>query len=228
MRLLRAAILSLSILALNPTRPLRAQDLTPAPASAKSWSFELFAGTSWSAPTPLTIWQVGQPDIHTMAHYKTKPWTGSPYYSFRIARWKGARAWAVDFTHQKLYLDDLPTDVQHFEVTHGYNMLHLSRIWDVDHWLLSLGGGVIFTHPENTVRNKDFYPESGGSLGGGYYLDGVSVMGAVGRHVKIAGPLFATGLGKMSLSTATIRVMDGGAEVPNVAFHINVGLGAKL
>jgi len=226
MRHLRAAALSLTLIL--SASALRAQDVSATPAPAKSWSFELFAGTSWSAPTPLTIWQSGQPDITTMAHYSTKPWTGSPYYSFRIARWKGKKAWAVDFTHHKLYLDEPPTDVQHFEVTHGYNMLHVSRIWDVDNWLLSVGPGVVFTHPENTVRNQDFYPESGGTLGGGYYLDGVSLMGAVGRQVKLYGPVFATGLGKMTLSTATVRVVDGGAEVPNVAFHINLGLGFKL
>ncbi len=226
MRLSRAALIC--SLTLISAAPLRAQEAPTPTAAAKSWTFELFAGTSWSAPTPLTIWQSGQPDIVTMAHYSTKPWTGSPYYAVRIARWKGKKAWAFDLTHQKLYLDDPPADVQHFEVTHGYNLLHISRVWDVNEWLLSVGGGVVFTHPENTVRNLDFYPESGGTLGGGYYLDGVSVMGAVGRHVTIAGPLFATGLGKFTLSNATVRVVDGGAEVPNVAFHFNLGLGVRL
>jgi len=223
MRHLRATLLSLSILLATSPRGLLAQD-----APAKSWTFELFAGSAWNAPTPLTIWQSGQPDIVTMAHYSTKPWTGSPYYAIRIARWKGNRAWAFDLTHHKLYLDDPPADVQHFEITHGYNLVHISRVWEVKSWLLSVGPGVVFTHPENTVRNLDLYPESGGTLGGGYYLDGVSLMGAVGRHVKIAGPLFATGLGKMTLSTATVRVMDGGAEVPNVAFHLNLGIGMRL
>jgi hypothetical protein len=224
MRHLRAALLFALLLSLS--RPLNAQDAAATPAP--SWSFELFAGTAWSAPTPLTIWQAGQPDIVTMAHYSTKPWTGSPYYALRIAHWKGKKAWAFDFTHHKLYLDDPPADVQHFEVTHGYNLVHISRIWNVDDWLLSVGPGLVFTHPENTVRNQDLYPESGGTLGGGYYLDGVSLMGAVGRQVKLYGPVFATGLGKMTLSHATVRVMDGGAEVPNVAFHLNLGLGFKL
>lgn len=223
MRFLRTVLFSATIAALTPTRPVVAQD-----APARSWTFELFAGGALSAHTPLTIWQVGQPDIKVMAHYSTNPMTGSPYYSMRIARWKGKRAWAFDFTHHKLYLDNPPADVQHFEITHGYNLVHISRIWDVDHWLLSVGGGVVFTHPENEVRNLELYPESGGTLGGGYYLDGVSLMGAVGRHVKIAGPVFATGLGKVTLSNATVRVADGGAEVPNVALHLNLGLGVRL
>jgi hypothetical protein len=225
MRHLRAALLFALLL---PVIPLHAQDAPVTPAPARSWSFELFAGSSWSAPTPLTIWQAGQPDIVTMAHYSTKPWTGSPYYALRIARWNGKKAWAFDFTHHKLYLDDPPADVQHFEITHGYNLVHISRVWDVNSWLLSVGPGLVFTHPENTVRNQDLYPESGGTLGGGYYLDGVSLMGAAGRQVKLYGPVFATGLGKVTLSNATVRVMDGGAEVPNVAFHLNLGLGFRL
>lgn len=197
-------------------------------AAQREWTAELFAGTAWNAHTPLTIWQAGQPDIHVQARYRTKPWTGSPYYSFRIARWNGERAWAVDFTHHKLYLDNPPAEVQRFDVTHGYNLLHLSRVWRRHDWLFSVGPGLVFTHPENTVRNLAFDPESGGTLGGGYYLDGVSLMGAVGRQVKLTGPLFVTGLGKLTLSNVTVRVVDGEAEVPNVAFHFNVGIGVKL
>ena len=77
------------------------------------------------------------------------------------------------------------------------------------------------------MRGKTLDPESGGTLGGGYYLDGVSVMGAVGRQVKIAGPIFLTGLAKGTLSNVTTRVVDGEAEVPNAAFHVNIGLGVK-
>ncbi len=208
----------LMALAASPSRELGAQS---------TWTAELFAGTAWSARTPLTIWQAGQPDIHVMAEYDTKPWTGSPYYSFRIARWSGERAWAVDFTHHKLYLENPPADVQQFEITHGYNLLHLSRIWRTRGWHLSAGPGVVIAHPENTVRNLALEPESGGTLGGGYYLDGVSLLGAVGRQVRLYGPFFVTGLGKFTLSSATVRVMDGGAEVPNVAFHLNVGVGVK-
>jgi hypothetical protein len=209
---------TLFILALSAT-PLAAQH---------SWTAELFGGSAWSAPTPLTIWQAGQPDIRIMADYETRPFYGAKYYAFRVARWKGNKAWAIDFTHHKLYLTNNPPEVQHFEVSHGYNMLHLSRIWRTHGWLLSGGGGIVFTHPENTVRGKELYPESGGTLGGGYYLDGVSVMGALGRQVKIAGPVFATALGKVTLSNVTTRVVDGEAEVPNVAGHLNVGLGVKF
>ncbi|HWA40575.1 MAG TPA: hypothetical protein VG712_03130 [Gemmatimonadales bacterium] len=212
------APLFLAALALS-SRPLAAQ---------REWTGELFAGTAFNAHTPLTIWQTGQPDIHFIAHYDTKPWYRAKYYAFRVARWNGNKAWALDFTHHKIYLTNNPPEVQQFQISHGYNLLHLSRLWRTHGWILSGGAGIVVTHPENTVRNQQFYPESGGTLGGGYYLDGVSILGAVGRQVKISGPLFATGLGKITLSNVTTRVMDGGAEVPNVAAHINIGLGVKF
>ncbi|HEU4763036.1 MAG TPA: hypothetical protein VFS28_00165 [Gemmatimonadales bacterium] len=197
-------------------------------AAQRAWTAELFGGSSWSAHTPLTIEQAGQPDIRFSAHYDTRPFYGAKYYAFRVARWHGDRAWAIDFTHHKLYLTNNPPEVQHFEVSHGYNLLHLSRIWRRHGWLLSGGGGVVFTHPENTVRGKKLYPESGGTLGGGYYLDGVSVMGAAGRQVRLSDHLFLSGLAKVTLSNVTTRVMDGEAEVPNVAAHLNFGLGARF
>lgn len=213
-----ASFILLGALAVSASRSLAAQ---------RAWTAELFAGTAFNARTPLTIWQAGQPDIRFIADWETKPWFGAKYYAFRVARWNGDKAWAVDFTHHKLYLTNNPPEVDHFEVSHGYNMLHLSRLWRTHGWILSGGGGIVFTHPENTIRGKKLYPESGGTLGGGYYLDGVSVMGAVGRQVQLTGPLFLTGLAKGTLSNVTTRVMDGEAEVPNAAFHVNIGLGVK-
>lgn len=216
-RILRSFALPI-LLAAAASRPLAAQ---------RAWTAELFAGTSFSAVSPLTIWQAGQPDIHIMADWETRPWTGAKYYAFRVARWNGAKGWAVDFTHHKLYLANTTAEVQEFQVSHGYNLLHLSRVWNKKGWILSAGPGIVFTHPENTVRGRTLDPESGGTLGGGYYLDGVSLMGAVGRRVKIAGPFFLTGLAKGTLSNVTTRVVDGEAEVPNAAVHFNVGLGVR-
>lgn len=197
-------------------------------AAQRAWTAELFAGTSFSAVSPLTIWQAGQPDIHLMADWETRPWTGAKYYAFRVARWNGARGWAVDFTHHKLYLANTTAEVQEFQVSHGYNLLHVSRLWRTHDWILSAGPGIVFTHPENTVRGLTLDPESGGTLGGGYYLDGVSVMGAAGRRLRLNDRFFATGLAKVTLSNVTTRVMDGEAEVPNAAFHINLGIGARF
>ncbi len=200
----------------------------PAPTSASHWTLEFFTGNGWNAPAPLTIEQYGQPDIHFIARWSTRPFYNAKYYALRVTRWKGDKGWAVDYTHHKLYLRNTTPEVQHFEISHGYNLLHLSKVWRTHEWILSAGGGLVFTHPENTVRGLVLDPESGGTLGGGYYLDGVSAMGAVGRQVKIHGPLFASGLAKVTLSNATVRVRDGEAEVPNAALHVNLGLGMRL
>lgn len=213
-------------LTLLVARPAIAQ--APAPTGARRWTLEFFSGNGWNAPSPLTIEQTGQPDINFIAHWTTRPFYNAKYYAVRVTRWKGDKGWALDYTHHKLYLQNTTAEVQHFVISHGYNLLHLSKVWRTHEWILSAGGGVVFTHPENTVRGLVLDPVSGGTLGGGYYLDGVSVMGAVGRQVKIRGPLFTSGLLKVTLSDVTTRVRDGEAEVPNAAFHVNIGLGMRL
>ena len=202
--------------------------LAPPLAAQREWTAELFMGGAVNAKTPITIYQAGQPDIHIMAEWSTNPMTGSPYYAFRVAKWNGDAAWGVDFTHHKLYLDNTTAEVEHFELSHGYNLLHVSRIWRKNDWNWSGGVGVVVTHPENTVRTLELYPESGGTLGGGYYLDGISFLGALGRQQRIGETFFLSALGKVTLTQATSRVMDGGAEVPNAALHLNLGVGVRF
>ncbi|MDP3296456.1 MAG: hypothetical protein Q8N09_02515 [Thermodesulfovibrionia bacterium] len=98
----------------------------------RSYSFEIFLGEQFNIPTPLTIKQKGEETIKVdWARYKSDAWTGfnSPYYAWRIGVWDDNRAWELELIHQKIILKNKPEEVQHFEISHGYNLITINRAW---------------------------------------------------------------------------------------------------
>ncbi len=125
------------------------------PLTAITLRLDLQGGTALNLLTPLTVWQEGYPELKFTAHYSVKPLEESPYYSWRIARWKGKRAWELELVHFKLYLDNPPPQIQCFQITHGYNLLTVNRAWDREKYILRAGAGLVIIHPETIVRGKE-------------------------------------------------------------------------
>lgn len=200
-----------------------------AQARPARWSMELFGGTSFSARTPFTVVQEGQPELEFTATWATRPFHSYPYYAYRITHLDslGRKGWAFDFTHQKIYLDNRPPEIQRFEISHGYNLFIFSRLWVRHDWNWSVGGGAVVGHPEDTVRGLQHLDDDGGTFGGGYYLCGVAAEAAAGRRVRLSRKFFASALTKLSAATCHVPVRNGWAEAPNVAFHLNLGVGAR-
>jgi hypothetical protein len=195
---------------------------TPLPARAQLFA-EGFLGSALSAPLPLTVAQRGFADLRFTARYETRPLEGSPYYAWRTGYWRRGRGWAVGLLHHKLYLRDPPSDIQRFEISHGYNLVALTHGWLRGANYYRVGGGAVIAHPETLVRGRTT-PQDGGPLGGGYYLTGPSLQVVFGRYVRLAS-LFALALeATASASRASVPVADGHATVPNVALHFHAGL----
>jgi len=187
-----------------------------------AWTFEAFLGSAWSLPSPLSIHQYGEERIHLTARYETRPLVESPYYAWRVARWSDERAWEFELVHHKLYLENLPDSVQHFEISHGYNLITINRAWVRGNLIWRCGVGVVASHPETTIRGKKL-PWGDGL--NGFYISGPTVQLAIGRKFPLRGGLFAVVEGKWTASNATIPVRDGNAYVPNMALHWLIGLG---
>src|SRR5262245_55901857 len=101
-----------------------------APAAAHAQvTVEYFMGSAVNVPTPLTITQDGFPDISVTGHYAVEPFDDRMYYALRVGYWREDTGWLVELLHHKLYLEDPPEGVEAFEVTHGYNMVLVSRGW---------------------------------------------------------------------------------------------------
>ncbi len=185
--------------------------------SQSKWSVELGTGSAYSFSTSLKIQQDNQPEIRIDAEYETRPWDDAPYYSWRISRWKGAAAWELEFVHMKLYLTNNPPDVQHFEVTHGYNLLYFNRAWKVKSFDIRAGDGIVIGHAESTVRNLTLNASSD--------VSGVSGQLAANRRIYFSKRFFVNPEGKLTFSSATVPVANGDADVPNIALQGLVSIG---
>ncbi len=199
----------------------------------RSYSFELLGGTQFNIPTPLTIKQKGEETIKVnWAEYKSDAWTwfDSPYYAWRIGLWEENRAWEIELVHEKIILKNKPKDVQHFEISHGYNLITFNRAWRLDKYLgliWRVGAGIVLTHPETTVRNRE--KGYGATFPNGFYISGPTAQIAVGKRINIWRGLFGVLEAKFTASYAThVPIADGHAEVPNAAVHGLFGLGYEF
>ena len=193
-------------------------------AQEASWSLEVFGGSAVSLPTRLRIEQAGERDLRLTARYVTRPWSGAPYYAYRIGRHTSSRGWELELVHHKLYLRDPPAEVQQFEVTHGYNLIFLSRVARQGRWTGRLGVGPVVGHPENEIRGRRLDSERGG-LGGGYYLSGIAGQIAGSHRIPVGGGFTVMGEAKVTGAYARVPIAGGDASVPNVAAHWLVGVG---
>ena len=193
-------------------------------AQQSAWSLEIFGGSALSLPMPLRIDQDREASIRLTARYATRPWRDAPYYAYRVGRHGASRGWELELVHHKLYLRDPPPEVQHFEVTHGYNLIFLNRVAHRGRWTGRIGLGPLVGHPENEVRGRRLESDRGG-LGGGYYLSGIAAQVAGSHRLPIGRGFAVVGEGKITGAWGRVPIADGDATVPNVAAHWLVGIG---
>jgi len=192
-----------------------------------TWTVELSGGDAYCFKTPLTIRQSGSEDIEVTAKYATHSFTAPIYYSIRLAMWQNNRAWELELVHLKIELANKPAEVQRFEISHGYNLFTVNRVWASRKYIFRLGAGVIISHPESTVREQSFN-EHQGIMNKGYYISGPTIQAAVGRKFYMNQHVFFAAEGKFTGAYARIPIEDGHATVPNVAIHGLLGLGYEF
>jgi hypothetical protein len=186
---------------------------------------ELLSGFIHNIKTPLNIQQNGYPDIKISAKYNSEPFRLPPYYDIRFSKWKNDRAWGIQFTHQKIYLDTEHPDVQRFSISHGLNELFILRMIKKNKMIYHLGAGLIIAHPESTIRNMAFSETGGIYLDKGYYLSGLCLSGTVGYNITIYKKLFLSLEARITGAWARVPVYDGHASVTNLALNGLFGLG---
>lgn len=195
------------------------------PVIAQGLTAEVFAGTAWSLPLPLRIQQPGEAPIRFKARYSTRPWRGAPYYAYRL----GYQHWSAELVHHKLYLQNPPSEIDHFEVSHGYNLAIVSRTIPFGNspTLFRVGLGLVIGHPEGRIRGKAIHPVPS-LLGGGYQISGLCLQAAVGPQLGIADHWFFRPEAKLTAAWARMSLAGGGvATVPNIALHTLFGFGYR-
>lgn len=143
-------------------------------------SLEVFGGTAWSFHTPLSVRLPGNA-LRQTAHYSTRPFADAPYYAYRIGYGTASRGVDAELLHHKLYLENPAPPIEHFEVTHGYNLVTTNARAPVGRWQLRAGVGLVIAHAEGTIagqpvgRRRTF-------LGGGYHIVGATTQVSFGRR----------------------------------------------
>jgi len=190
-----------------------------------SISMEAAAGSAYNIPTWLEIHQSGKDesgeDLEPInldnARYDTRPFYDAPYYMLRVGFWFDDRAWEFEMIHHKIYLGNEPDEVDHFNISHGYNLMTVNRVWEVHdlHW--RLGAGIVLAHPEIKVRGKELDPNKGGLKG--FYATGPAAQVALGKRFFIGEGFFVGLEAKFTAAHAAVPVYHGQAYAPNLALH---------
>lgn len=191
----------------------------------QKWSFELCGTMPYNVSLPLVIRQSGQPDIDLTARYRSEPLVTPVCWVWRIGHWSDNRSWELQAIHHKLYLENVPPEVQSFSISHGLNLITINRGWFLSDYVVRVGAGIALAHPrEYQVRGKPF-PEDQGIFGMGNYVSGPALIAGGGKQLRLTGGLFFIIEAMAAASYADVPVKDGNAHVYNVVFQINFGLG---
>ncbi len=115
-------------------------------------ALQAFGGVPLNFPTTLKINQQGEPEINHAASWESRPWEQPMYWALRL-RWQREHdGIELQFLHHKMFLKDNPATIQHFEVTHGFNILtanYMRRSRPV-HW--RVGARVTLPNTFPTIR----------------------------------------------------------------------------
>jgi hypothetical protein len=192
----------------------------PLAAAEPGWTLQALLGGSWSRSSRLTIRQDGFQDLRFDAKWETKPFTDPIYYSVRAGRWSRRGGWELELTHHKLYLRNPPPEVEHLEVSHGYNLVTLNRAWDLGPVLVRAGAGPVVAHVEGRVRGRSYGTS-------GYEWTGPALQVGVEKRLTLRERWLLGVEGKVSAARAVISVPGGELNAPNVAGHLLVSLGYR-
>ena len=219
--------------------------------NGSSWAetvAQVYTGSSSTRDSDLRIIQRGAGTDITLhdVDWNGKPFKTAPYYGLRLARFPDQYShWGIgiEYTHYKMYADTgrvtnatgvwkgaavstaVPMDqyVQHFEVSHGMNMISFVGMYRwasaTDRLQPYAGAGLAYymPHSENTIDNRAH--ETGyESSGGGY-----QVLGGVQYKLTPKTALFTEA--KFNSGTLKVDIADGRAETPVRTWHIVAGLG---
>jgi len=186
-------------------------------------SVEVYLGNVWNMKEDITIGQNGQADIViNNASFQTYALEEPVYYGVRFSyKTTQDTAWEIEMNHMKLYLQTTHPDVQHLEVSHGYNLFWLNKAWYLDTFIFHVGAGFIIAHPDIIVRNLTNYKDGYA----GNHLAGATVQTSIQKKFDISNHWFLFLEAKLVCALANIPIAQGSVVIPNRSLHADFGLG---
>lgn len=176
---------------------------------------------------PLIFRQSGFEDIQIRkAEFYSEPLNDPYYWDWRFARWVNKKSFEFEAIHHKIYLKNLPPEIQRFGISHGFNMLTLNHGREWRGIIFRAGIGSVLIHPESTVRGMK-YPEGAGFDLPGYRLRGITMGFGVAKQISFGKYFFVNTEGKVNASILNAPIVNGYARVYNVVFQLILGPGVN-
>lgn len=194
-----------------------------APAAAAQWRGELWLGTAWNASSRVKFVQQGQPEVSVWAKWSTRPYESAWVYAFRFSHWSGDAAWAFEFMHHKMYLDNPPPEVDYFRITNGVGFLLAERLWRRHGWEYGVGAGPILSVPFSKVRGMAF-DQGRGFFHSRYELVGPGIQLSLNRRLRLLPFTYGMLTAKTTAAHLDTRIANGHATTWDFAFHLQYGL----
>lgn len=192
-------------------------------AEGAEWRIEVFGGAASSLGSHLTVRQEALPAVEVDADWAGRSLHFPIYYAVRLSRWSERSGFSLQLIHHKLYLQNPPSEIQAFSISHGYNLLTLEWGRRVDGFQLSTGAGLVITHPETTVRGQTFRDDRGGC-----FATGPTLAVAFGRWLRLGRGFRVGAEGRLTASWARVPVAGGQASVPDRSVHLLLGVGYRF
>jgi len=198
-------------------------------AGAGEPTVTIFFGAPYNFDSSLAITQKGQPDIDHTASFASRPFELPLYWMVRTG-FDSARddgAWEIQLMHHKLFLDNPTPEVEHFQITHGCNILAIDRSFTSLPVDLRIGAGLILAHTESKVRGLPS-PSAGGIADTGYELAGPTLLAGVGKQLELGARFSLAVEAQLTASWVRVRVAEGRARMTSVSAHGLIGLGYQF
>ncbi len=194
--------------------------------------YRLYAlgGAAHNLPAYLKFHQTGMSDLEIRpAIFRSESFVLPPYWDFRLEGTRDGYGFGLRMTHHKLILDNAPSAVSGFQISHGFNMINAYNKIPFGKYDLLIGAGITLGHPEGTVRAYSI-PENGGVwFDKGYFIGGPNIEVSGVRNFKISDSFqlhlearFTQSWGKFPMGG------DNYVRVRNFAFQGLLGMSYKL
>jgi hypothetical protein len=190
-------------------------------------SIDIIAGAALNLDSKVSFHQSGKKDISLTGQYITKPFDDPYYLGFRINFNIAKHVWELQFLHHKIYLTNTTEEVQHFEITHGFNTITIHYRYIYDYINLRLGAGIVLPHTESTIRGHK-HASTGGIFGWGYHITGPILLAGINRDWMLSTHFYLNTEIQFIAGWAKVPIYNGHANANNFAFHFIFGIGYTI
>ncbi|RXJ74231.1 hypothetical protein CS022_03965 [Veronia nyctiphanis] len=183
--------------------------------SKAGWEVSLGLGYVHNAKEKIEIEREGKSNIiFSDAKFKSTALEVPIYYSLKAGRWDNSSAFEVEFIHNKLFIapENLSHGVNHFEISHGFNLVYVNYAVEMNNWIARGGVGPVIASPTISIDGVESSED--------YQLAGITTQFGLEREL-LAVDSFSLGVeGKVSYSYTKLDLDDGSVTVPNTALHL--------